>query len=74
MKASEGARKIFDSESSVGSKPAQIGEAGRLSRASLTFHSGPYFVRLVAYEEAPELPDALMALGQAIEKRLEAGG
>jgi polyferredoxin len=74
MKASEGARKIFDSESSVGSKPILIGEAGRLSRASLVFRKGPYFVRLVAYEEAPELPDALVALGRAIEKKLEARG
>jgi hypothetical protein len=76
MAASEGARKIFDSESSVGSKPVRIGPSadGRLSRASLTFHKGPYFVRVVAYEEVPEVGDALMALGRAIEKRLAAGG
>ena len=70
MARDEGARKIFDSESSVGSKPIQIGDAARLSRASLTFHKGPYYVRLVAYEEAPEVADGLVALGRAIDNRL----
>jgi hypothetical protein len=70
MKAPEGARKIFDSESSVGSQPAQIGEDGRLFPASLTFRKGPCFVRLTAYQETPEVGKALVELGRGIERRL----
>lgn len=72
MKAPEGARKIFDAESSIGSQPARIGEDGRIFPASLTFRKGPYFVRLVAYQEAPEMGKALTELARAIERRLKA--
>jgi hypothetical protein len=70
MKAPEGARKIFDSESSVGSQPAQLGDSARLFPASLAFRKGPYFVRLVAYQEDPEMGKALTELARAIERRL----
>jgi hypothetical protein len=70
MKAPEGARKVFDSESSVGSQRLQLGDDARLYPASLTFRKGSYFVRLVAYQEAPEVGKALVELGRGIEKRL----
>jgi hypothetical protein len=70
MKAPEGARKIFDSESSDGSQRVQLGEDARLFPASLTFRKGPYFVRLTAYQEAPEVGKALVELGRGIERRL----
>ena len=70
MKAGEGAKAIFDAESSVGSEPVSIGEAGRMSKTTVTFRKGPYFVRLIAYEEAPEIGSALTALARGIEKRL----
>jgi hypothetical protein len=66
----EGARKIFESAPSVGSQPIVLGDAARLSKGSLTFRKGPYFVRLVAYQEAPEMGNALVELGKAIEKKL----
>lgn len=72
MKAPEGAQKIFDSESSVGSQPAQIGDSARVFPASLTFRTGPYFVRLVAYQEDPEMGKALTELARAIEQKLKA--
>jgi hypothetical protein len=70
MKAPEGARKIFDSESSVGSQPLQLGDSARLFPATLTFRKGPYFVRLVAYQEDPEVGKALTELAGAIERKL----
>lgn len=66
----EGARKIFESAPSVGSHPVGLGDSARLSKGSLTFRKGPYFVRLVAYQEAPEVENALVELGKAIEKKL----
>lgn len=70
MKAPEGAKKIFDSESSDGSQRIQLGDDARLFPASLTFRKGPYFVRLVAYQEDPEMGKALTELARAIERRL----
>jgi len=70
MKTPEGARKIFDSESSVGSQPTQLGDAARLFQSSLVFRKGPYFVRLTAYQEAPEVGKALVELGRGVERRL----
>ncbi len=70
MASPQGAGKVFDSESSVGSQATELGDAGRLYGASLTFRKGPYFVRLVAYGEAPEVGKALLQLGRAIEGKL----
>jgi hypothetical protein len=71
MKTPEGAGKLLAAESSQGSKPASVGEEARLFPASLVFRKGQYLVRVVAYEETPEIGKALLALGEAIEKRLQ---
>jgi hypothetical protein len=71
MGSAQGAREVFESEPSVDSRPVQIGDAGRLYRGSLTFRKGPYFVRLVAYQDAPNVGMALEDLGRAIESKLE---
>ncbi len=70
MRSSEGARKVFESEVSLGSQPLAIGDAGRISKGTLAFREGPFFVRLVAYQDAPEANEALIVLARAIEKRL----
>ncbi|MGA3326309.1 MAG: DUF6599 family protein [Terriglobia bacterium] len=67
-----GARKIYDSESAVGSQPLTIGDAGRYAKVSLTFRQGPYFVRLVAYEDSSEMVKALEALARALSAKLNA--
>ena len=67
-----GARKIFASESSAGSQPVTVGDAGRYAKGSLTFRQGPYFVRLVAYEDSPKMEAALTALARAISARMRA--
>ncbi len=65
-----GAQKIYDSESAVGSQPTTMGDAGRYAKGSLTFRQGPYFVRLVAYDDSPEIAPALIALAEAVSSRL----
>jgi len=70
MRNSDGARKILESESAVGSQTLSLGDAGRLYGASLTFRRGRYFVRLVAYEEARQVTEALVNLGRGIDARL----
>lgn len=74
MTAPEGARKVFDAESSVGSQPVELGDGARLAKGALIFRQGPYLVRLVAYEDAPDLGNALVELGKAIELKLERAG
>jgi len=68
-----GARKVYDSESSEGSQPLTIGDAGRYAKGSLTFRQGPYFVRLVAYGDSPEMVAALTALARVVSSRLSSG-
>jgi polyferredoxin len=70
MKTPEGAVKIFDSEPAAGSAPVAIGDAARLYGPTLTFRKGACFVRIVAYEETPEMQKALLELGRAFEKRI----
>lgn len=70
MKGADGARKIFESESSVDSRPVRLGDAARLFQSSLVFRKERYFVRLTAFQEAPEVGKALADLGRAIERKL----
>jgi len=70
MSAPDGARRIFESESAAGSKAVGLGDESHLYRGSLTFRKGRYFVRVVAYQDAPDMGDALAALGRALERKL----
>jgi hypothetical protein len=72
MATPEGAKKIYDSESAVGSQPLAIGDADRYAKGSLTFRQGPYFVRLVAYDDSPEMAAALTTLARAVSGKLSA--
>jgi ferredoxin len=67
MKSAEGAKRVFEAESAMGSTPLAVGDAGRLYKGSVTFRKGAYFVRLVAMAECP--PEALTALARGIENR-----
>jgi len=69
MGNTEGAKKIFDSESADGRQPLTISDAARYAKGSLTFRQGTYFVRLVAYEETPEIAAALTSLARALSSR-----
>jgi polyferredoxin len=70
MDAPSGAASIFAAESPAGSHPVALGRAGRSYGQSLTFHQGPFFIRLVAYQDTPQTEPALVSLAQAIERRL----
>jgi len=71
MSTAAGATTVYESQSAAGSGPVRLGDAARLYKGSLTFRQGRYFVRLVAYQDAPEVPQALVALGRAIAGKLE---
>lgn len=71
LKTTDGPRKLMEADSSPGSRPASIGDEGRLYATSLVFRKGRYLVRVVAYEETPEISEALVDLGQAIEMKLQ---
>jgi len=70
MENAEGAEKIFSSEAAVHENPIQLGDGARLHSQSLVFRKGAFLVRIVAYEESAETPQALLQLGQGIERRL----
>ena len=70
MGSAEGAQKVYESESSEGSQPLTLGDAGRYAKGSLTFRQGRYFVRLVAYEDSPEIAKGAADLARAISSRL----
>jgi hypothetical protein len=70
MSNADGAAQIFNSELAGDAKSVQVGDAARLFTQSLVFRQGRYLVRLVAYQESPDAPQALVALGQGINQRL----
>jgi hypothetical protein len=70
MSAAAGAKTILDAEPSMGAQFPQLGDAARLYSQSLTFRKGRYLVRMVAYRESLQLPQAMIALGHAIENKL----
>ena len=70
MGNASGAKKIYDGESSEGSEKLTIGDASRYAKGSLTFCQGPYFVRLVAYQDAPDQETALSALAFSVSIHL----
>ena len=71
MSDAAGATKIFESESAEGSQSVPLGDAARLHEGSLTLRKDRYFVRLVAYANTPEVPEALVALGRSITGKLK---
>ena len=70
MEAAPAAASIFESEPSAGSRSVALGDAGRSYGQSVTFHRGPFFVRLVAYQDVPRTEQALVSLARGIEARL----
>ena len=71
MSTREGARTILESEPASGSRPAELGDEGRLYSNSLVFRRGRYMVRLTAYRDAANAGTALVLLGRGIERRIE---
>jgi hypothetical protein len=70
MGDSAGAKKILETGQSKDAKSVQLGDAAVAFEQSVTFRKGPYLVRIVAYETAPDGPQALQALAHGVEARL----
>jgi len=70
MGSPEGAAKIFESEPAGDAKSVQLGDAARLYGQSLVFRQGSDLVRIVAYQESAETPQAMLDLGRSIAGRL----
>jgi hypothetical protein len=64
------AKIIFESEPSMGAQTPSLGDAARLFSQSLIFRKGPYLVRIVAYQDSPQISQGMLNLGLAIEKKL----
>jgi hypothetical protein len=72
MRSPEGPKKLLASEWSADAQPSPVGEDGRRFPTSLVFIKGRYLVRLIAYEQTPEISQALVELGRAIDSKLGA--
>jgi hypothetical protein len=73
MSNADGAEAIFNSEPAMGAQiPSYVGveDDARLYSQSLIFRKGPYLVRMVAYQESPQISHAMFDLGLAMAKRL----
>ena len=70
MGDSAGAKKILEGGQSKDAKSVQLGDAALAYEQSVTFRKGPYLVRIVAYEAAPNGPQALLALAHGVEAKL----
>lgn len=65
-----GAGKILEAGRTKAAKSVQVGEAAIAYDQSVTFRKGPYLVRIVAYQSAPDGPQALLALAHGVEAKL----
>ena len=72
MNSPDGPKKMLEAEWSSEGQRLDLGEDARLYATSLVFRKDRYLVRIIAYQDAPEVGPALLALGQAIEKKLGA--
>lgn len=70
MSDANGAKAVFESDPAVNSQSVALGDAARASSQSVVFRKGPHLVRIVAYQETPDVQQALMGLGKGIESKL----
>jgi hypothetical protein len=70
MGDSAGATKILEAGQNKDAKSVQLGDAAVAFEQSVTFRKGPYLVRIVDYEAAPDGPQALQALAHGVEAKL----
>jgi len=70
MGDSAGAQKVFDASKSASAQSVAVGDAGVAYEQSVSFRKGPYYVRIVAYESAPDEQQALLALARGVEVKL----
>ena len=71
FRAATAAKALLDAEPAAGSRPVDLGDAGRLFAASLVFRRGHCLVRLVSHQEGASVGPALIELARAIDTRVE---
>jgi hypothetical protein len=71
MSDANGAKTIFESDAAGTAKTVPLGDAAHADSQSLVFRKGAYLVRIVAYQGGPDVPQALIDLGHAIDQQLE---
>lgn len=64
---------IFSAERGEGAERISLGEQGYRSGPNLFFWQGPYYVQVLASEDAPSLREAAQRLAQALSARLPRG-
>jgi len=70
MASADGAATILDSEPVGDGKAVAVGDSARLYGQSLVFRKGTGLVRIVAYQQSPETPQAILELGKNIAGRI----
>lgn len=70
MSDANAAKAIYDADPAADAKAVSLGDAARGFSQSVVFRKGPYVVRIVAYQDSPDAQQALVSLGQGIEKRI----
>ncbi len=70
MGSPKGAEQVYKANTSSTGQAVQLGDAGVAYEQSVSFRKGPYFVRIVAYEDAPDARQALLALARGVEAGL----
>jgi len=70
MQNADGAANIFDSEPAGDAKRVLLGDAARLYGQSLVFRKGTALVRIVAYQDVRDIPQAMLELGKNIAGRI----
>lgn len=64
------AKLIYDSEPPGDAASPKVGDAARLYEQSMVYRKGRYLVRIVAYQASPQMQQAILDLGNAIEVKL----
>ncbi|HVU47776.1 MAG TPA: DUF6599 family protein [Terracidiphilus sp.] len=65
-----GAREILDADRSKEAASVQLADGGIVYEQSVAFRKGAYFVRVVAYQQAPGMQQALLELAHGVETKL----
>lgn len=69
MTTADGAAAIFDHEQPPSEGPPALGDGARVSKGSVVFRRGRYYVKIVAFDQ--DAGRALLALARAIDEELK---
>ncbi len=70
MRDVAGATRILEGGRSADAQPVHFGDSGFAYAQSISFRKGAYLVRIVAYQNSREAPQALQALARGVEAKL----